>query len=296
MTAPNFAEFLRLEEQALAAQLRAVRSAITHAGEKGRGLEHHALRLLRRLLPSEYGLATGFVACARPVATGYAVELSPQTDVIVFDAVRGAPVVDLGSSQVLPLECVHAVVEVKASLYGSVHELHRWSAAVRQLRTRHYLVDPERSVDLRAEDEDALEDMAGFGGTTSFERHARRGALEQIFPPRREDMRSWPPVCVFALAFEYDREQRFTLEAARARLASAFHDNEGHLDGLLIPDAGVMWHEADDDDANSNRIAGSEHAPLATFRHRLLKALAKFPRPSEGATIDLRPYFDSPTP
>lgn len=284
MASPNFAELLRLEEAALAAQLGAVRAAITHPGEKGRGLEQHSLALLRRLLPAEYGLATGFVACAQCVADGgHRVDLSPQIDVIIYDAVRGAPIVDLGSSQVLPLECVHAVVEVKSSLYGAVHDIYRWSSEVRTLTKRHYLFDPEREVNPHAAAEQSVERIAAaFGGSS-------RHSVQVVVP--REQAIDWMAVRCFVLAFEYGSDTNFSLDAARNRLADAFVD-PGHLHAVLVPDTCVLWNErADQDPSRLGIVGGTTESPLAVFRHRLLDALANFPRPTINATMDLRPYF-----
>lgn len=285
MMAPDFAELLRVEERVLAAQLRAVRASLTHEPEKGRGLEQHALALLRRLLPAEYGLATGFVACAELTDDGgCTVRLSPQTDVIIYDAIRGAPIVDLGSCQVLPLECVYAAVEVKASLYASVPAVYRWSAAIRSLTTRHYLFDPEREVDPQDEAAAALQERLD-------------GFLTVPVPfrppvPRRQ-VRKWHPVRCFALAFEYDSRQPFSLDAARERLSDAFV-HPGHLHAVLVPDVCLLWNErADEDETRLGEVGGSKHMPLATFRDRLFDALANFPRLTVGATMDLRPYFES---
>jgi len=58
---PEFGELSQIEEELLAAKLRAVRKSITHAGEKGRALEAEVANFLRGLLPAEYGISTGFV-------------------------------------------------------------------------------------------------------------------------------------------------------------------------------------------------------------------------------------------
>lgn len=290
MSGPNFAELLRIEEELLASQLRSVRAAVRHAGEKGRGLEHHALRLLRRLLPSEFGLTTGFVACALGSNGDHKVVLSPQIDVIIYDAIRGAPVVDLGSSHVLPIECVHAVVEVKASFYRDVGQVCRWSKEVRKLKTRHYLVAPKR-VDFEEEHRKKFSN-APLG---DLDQYLRDLANQQMFPPPKWVTREWAPIRCFALAFEYDTERRFTLDAARKRFADQC-DGDVELHAIFVPDTCVLWTSNTDPNAGQiGGVGGTARDPLATFRHRLLDALSSFPRPGEGSTMDLRPYFDSPT-
>jgi hypothetical protein len=60
-TSPDFATLSRIEETLLVAKLEAIRRSITHAAEKGRALEQAVIRLLRDLLPTEYGLALAVV-------------------------------------------------------------------------------------------------------------------------------------------------------------------------------------------------------------------------------------------
>ena len=99
MDTPNLTELNRIEEQVLLARLSAVRASIVHAGEKGRDLEFHVRGLLRALLPAEYGLTTGFIAYAEEDT----VKLTPQLDIVIYDAIRYSPIVRMESCDVLPL-------------------------------------------------------------------------------------------------------------------------------------------------------------------------------------------------
>jgi len=107
---PDFATLTRLEDAALSAKLEAVRAIIAHAGEKGRALEEAVTSLLRDILPAEYGLSTGFIA----YHADEAVRLSPQLDIIIYDAVRTGPLARFTACDVIPLEAVLGYVEVKA--------------------------------------------------------------------------------------------------------------------------------------------------------------------------------------
>jgi len=145
--APDFATLARIDEDLLTARLEAVRKSITHAGEKGRALEHHVRDLVRKLLPAEYGVTTGFIAALaeadlRPI-------LSSQLDVIIYDAIRCAPLIRLETCDVVPLEAVYGYVEVKAALRSSSDEAQKVAgdsiescleknASIRQLRTRFF--------------------------------------------------------------------------------------------------------------------------------------------------------------
>jgi hypothetical protein len=109
---PDFLELSRIEEQLLASKLDAVRAVIEHAGEKGRSLEGETISLLRTFLPSEYGLSTGFVV----FQDSNEIRLSPQLDIIIYDALRSGPLARFGTCDVFPLEAVYGYIEVKASL------------------------------------------------------------------------------------------------------------------------------------------------------------------------------------
>ena len=66
--------------------------------EKGRALEQAVFHLLRELLPGEYGLSTGFIAYH---ADG-TIKLSPQLDIIIYDAVRTGPLARLSACVARP--------------------------------------------------------------------------------------------------------------------------------------------------------------------------------------------------
>jgi hypothetical protein len=132
----------KIESELLSARLRATRSSITHAGEKGRALEYDARSLLRSFLPAEYGLSTGFIAFHGPSG----IELSKQLDIIIFDAIRGGPLVSLQTCDVFPLENVLGYVEIKAHLTpglkgnSSIGQILRDNAVLRQMTKRYFRV------------------------------------------------------------------------------------------------------------------------------------------------------------
>jgi hypothetical protein len=126
-------EAYRLEQQLMATQIEVVRATLTHGGEKGRVLESYVHRFLRDALPREYGITTGFIAFP-PDAPGREPTLSSQLDIIIYDALRGSPLVRLPTCDVLPLEAVMAYVEVKAGIDAT--ELRRCAQEAYEVR-RH---------------------------------------------------------------------------------------------------------------------------------------------------------------
>jgi hypothetical protein len=111
----DYSKFTCIEKEALAARLESIRAVLQHAGEKGRALEHEVASLIRFFLPNEYGLSTGFIA----YHDNNGPKLSSQIDILIYDAVRGSPLVNLGTCVVLPIEFVYAYIEVKATLTSS---------------------------------------------------------------------------------------------------------------------------------------------------------------------------------
>lgn len=111
----DYSKFTRIEKDALEARLESIRSVLQHAGEKGRALEHEVASLIRSFLPNEYGLSTGFIAYHDNNGT----KLSSQLDILIYDALRGSPLVNLGTCVIIPIEFVYAYIEVKATLTSS---------------------------------------------------------------------------------------------------------------------------------------------------------------------------------
>jgi hypothetical protein len=89
---------------------------IQHNLEKGLGNEQALRDLLRWFLPKRFGVAKGKVA-------NYAGVMSRQTDIIIYDALHCPTLfIDENENQILPVEGVYEVVEVKTTLTASALE------------------------------------------------------------------------------------------------------------------------------------------------------------------------------
>lgn len=263
MHSPNFVELSQIEERLLRAKMEAVRLSIAHAGEKGRELEHQVRRLLRDLLPPEYGLTTGFVA-------GLSAEgpiLSTQLDIIIYDAIRHAPLIHLDACDVLPIEAVYGYVEVKASLSStsddakefadnSIETCIRRNAPLRAMKTRAYRV-------------------SGIG--TPF-------------------YAQWLSMRAYVIAFEAIGAIAADAGAFASRMAQVLkRQGNAHLHGVLIPEHGFFYTQpvnpntADADDYFHVRYT-TDH-PLLAFRSILLQGLATFKRPEESWVPAVDLYF-----
>ena len=143
---PDLSKLYDIEEAELTARLDATRAVLSHGGEKGRALEGEVSKLLRPILPSEYGLSTCFIAyedeegCFR---------LSSQLDIIIYDALRCGALARFESCDVFPLEAVYGYIEVKAAIdtstidkppLDSLEYCIKKSTELRGMRTRDTIV------------------------------------------------------------------------------------------------------------------------------------------------------------
>jgi hypothetical protein len=264
MQSPDFAQLSRIEERLLKARLEAVRSSISHAGEKGRELEFQVRRVLRELLPPEYGLTTGFVASlSQSDPSKYRPVLSSQLDIIIYDAIRHSPLIHLDVCDVLPLEAVYGYVEVKASLCStsdeasepaenSIEACIRRNAPLRTMKMRAYRV-------IR-------------GGSPPI--------TELIYAP-------WLSMRGYVVAFEISGTVAANPHALASRMAQFLkHEGNAHLHGVLVPEHGFFYtrpvdpKRAEDDD--DFRVKYTTEHPLLAFKAKLLEGLATFQRPPES--------------
>ena len=270
MDTPNFSTLTRLEEAALGARLEAVRATISHGGEKGRALERDVILLLRELLPAEYGLSTGFIA----YHADDTVKLSPQLDVIIYDAVRTGPLARLTACDVFPLEAVHGYIEVKATLRSSSDS----AEAPSDNSIEHCLEqnrELRRMVDRRYH--------AQVPGTVV-------GSVRQ--------RRTWVPIRGFVVAFAPEGAVASDAGAFAQRMADVSRRFGAHLHGVFVVGHGYfrtrpvnpstakvedMWH-----------VHYVQEHGLAVFKVDLLHGLARFPRYPSDWSPAVDEYFAEP--
>lgn len=266
MTLPNFANLSRIEEQLLTARLAAARSAISHAGDKGRTLELLARSFLRGLLPKEYGLTTGYIAWLSPDGP----ELSTQLDIIIYDAIRCGPVITLEGCDVLPLEAIYGYVEIKASLSGiaksgsktenSIAACARKNAAIRRMRTRWF--------------------TGGIGSPM---------AISDFEQP-------WLAPRAYVIAFELVPAKKPNADRFASQMATALRNQGGaHIHGVLIPNVGFFYTRAVNPDALEDEhfhVKYTTDHPLLAFKSLLLKGLSSFERPQPSWSAALHRYYE----
>jgi hypothetical protein len=268
---PDLGQLSRIEEALLAAKLDAVRASLTHAGEKGRELEFQVRRLLREVLPPEYGLTTGFIAWMSPEGPA----LSSQLDIIIYDALRHSPLIHLEACDVVPLEAAYAYVEVKASLCSSTDEAKRPSEnSIETCIARNV---PIRAMKLR-------NFRTTVGSPMSFESFTQ----------------PWLSVRGYVVAFEAQGTVANSPSAFASRMATQLKRAvDAHLHGVLVLGSAFYYTRAIDvnvaapEDYFHVRYV-TEHTLLA-FKSLLLQGLASFDRPPEGWLPATDVYLPMPT-
>ncbi len=288
---PELTKFSEAERNILLSRLEAIRAAISHAGEKGRTVENDVRSLLQLVLPSRYGVATGFVAfhdqsCVSETPFPDAGEdawrydynyskdrvgVSSQLDLIIYDSILFAPIVDLGTAVVLPLESVIGYVEVKTQLQISSSTDSSSSLASVLSQSKRI-----RSHDTRI----FSASVPGYRTKTAL-----------IPFPRRV----LPHIRSFVFAFEVSGSQ---LEGPQLAEKMTEINNEvgGFFSGLFIADRGFFgsrFRETSDDKGANEIVFRESSAPLAAFKTSLLSSLSRFGSYPEWLNPAFHRYFSN---
>jgi hypothetical protein len=91
------------------ADIEAARSALSHPGLKGGAFEETFRQFLKAYLPSNLDVSTGQMVDSRGGITR-------QLDVVISDRAKTPILYQSSQTRVIPIECVYAVIEVKAHL------------------------------------------------------------------------------------------------------------------------------------------------------------------------------------
>jgi hypothetical protein len=271
MADPDFAKLMAAEESQLRAKLEGVRATLSHNGEKGRALEQAAISLLRDLLPSEFGLSTGFVA----YRSDGAIKLSPQLDVLIYDAARCGPIARFASCDVFPLEAIIGYVEVKTSIQSTSDEAQNFA---------------DNSIERCLEQNRLLRSMTERWYYTLSSRSPVEadGVLGHDLGIRSYVFSFGPQGVVASDAAQF---------AQRMANVSKKLGDPTHMHGVLVPGVGYFSTTPVPPNAPSEskwhiRYV-TEHA-LSAFKVGLLHDLSRFPRCGVNETPKLDDYLAQP--
>ncbi len=262
-----------MRERGLRDQLSIAREFISHPAEKGRSLEREVAAVLRQILPSEYGVGTGFVVFHGP----HGPELSSQLDIIIYDAVRGGALGHLAACEVYPIEVVYGYVEVKATISlrrgrkenpvsNSIQRCMEQNHVLRQMKTRHFW-------------------NTSYGGSPV------RTSLVSV--------ENWLSPRGFVFAFEADGNTAKDPDRFAQEMSDCARDCDAHLHGVLILDNVYLTTIPVDtkiaDPRDDYDVSYTTEQPFTAFQLHFLKALSTFQRPPEYWTPAWETYFELPT-
>ena len=107
-----------------------------HPGERGRSFEVVVRKFLKKYFPKSLDLSTGFIIDSDG-------KKSKQMDIIVSDRSKTPIFYEDESLRLVPVECVHSVIEMKSFLDSDrLEECFENMASVRRLQTKAYSKDP----------------------------------------------------------------------------------------------------------------------------------------------------------
>lgn len=261
--------------------------------EKGRSVETEVMQFLRSLLPSEYGLSTGFIAyhtnsCIheREHSDGIyecwykydedEIQTSSQIDIVIYNALRFCPLIRLGGCDVFPLEAVCAYVEVKSWIDNRkdkktgltpIEKLLIQSNTLRSMKVRLYHVS-----------------IPGTYTRTVLIPFPKKEAI---------DIRSYVFIMDTAKSLGNAEEIKNTLEIAAGKVG-------GHLSGMYIQGKGFFRSvhgephkkKVPNPQLKFNPVIIGKEA-LPKFKSQLYSDLARYPRPAEGWTPAIDRYYDN---
>lgn len=109
MSTPTYESLLESVRLKLISDFESAKRDVPHYGERGEELENIIIKWLNAYLPKRFSVGTGFIL-------GVNNEISPQTDVIIYDAFN-CPIIRFSDkSLILPADNVAITFEVKSNL------------------------------------------------------------------------------------------------------------------------------------------------------------------------------------
>jgi len=200
------------------------------------------------------------------------IELSSQLDIIIYDAVKHAPLVRLQTCDVMPLESVYAYIEVKATIRSSsdqavapaddsIEACIAKNRKLRKMRTRWFTA-PE------------------LGSPSTF----RTGSMP------------WIAIRSFIVAFEPVGTVAQNPDAFASRIADVLGGGaDAHIHGVFVPEHGFFYTRGVNPEAANaddlHHVVYTTDRPMLAFKTWLLRALSTFDRPPDNWTAAVHRYY-----
>ena len=111
-----------------------IKDSLSHAGLKGSSLENEFKKFLKDYIPRSLAISNGIMIDSSG-------NESRQLDVIIYDALKTPLLFNEDDIRVVPVECVYAVIEVKANIDSNqkVNEIFENMKSVKDLKKSSYV-------------------------------------------------------------------------------------------------------------------------------------------------------------
>lgn len=111
-----------------------IKESLPHSGLKGTALEGEFKKFLKEYLPSNLEVSSGMVIDSNG-------KESRQLDIIIHDAAKTPLLYNEEGIRVMPIECVYAVIEVKANIESAaeVGKIFENMKSVKDLEKKSYI-------------------------------------------------------------------------------------------------------------------------------------------------------------
>jgi uncharacterized protein DUF6602 len=215
------------------------KSIIAHRPEKGRIVEAIVKSSLRTILPGRVSIGTGFAI----TSSG---RISPQLDLVIYDALNNAPITLEGGTGLFPIECIYGFVEVK-----SVLNLDAIQSATKSINTIRSFGGEKKYVSYRNRD---------IGeGRVVVEEVTASGSL----PPRS---------FIFAITSDYG-----SARAIEDQLKSATVANGAFIHGLAVIENDWFIHQVAYQEAPTFIVTEGRALPLFARRSFMIQSMQILP-------------------
>lgn len=228
---------------------------LPHHGERGNNDEERIRQLLRKVLPKQFSVGTGFVMCSNSE-----VPVSSQTDIVIFDEWHNSALFQDVSASIFPIETVYGVVEVKRKLRrsgkGGLGKLLDDTLKIRVMQEHKWNSVPQ-SVSTRTEESEGT-----YAVQTEFQ-----GELA----PR-----------TFLFAFDVNDKDWNSMSKLRLSLERAIQKKTANgqspfVHGLVVLEKDWFLAQVAGRPGKSVQVLGWEGDCLGRFVHQMLFSLSSFP-------------------
>ena len=239
MKTPSIKNYYAALQEQFKLQSSVLTDVLPHSAERGRNNEERFREFLSRILPKKYSVGSGFVICSEA-----SVQVSSQTDVVLFDEFHNSPIHRELASHVYPVEMVYGTVEVKGRLEKrDLSKIFQDIAKIRALGTHSHYIS-YKPVPKSKEQPDKM--VAG------------QMELSKIVPPR-------------AFVFAYEQKGWKTFSDFKDSLLEVAAESPAHIHGFAILDSD--WYVAQKAFTEPPEFHTSEGDALLKFVNGLLHSI-----------------------